>query len=390
MRRAFLLLPIALSAFEPPPLDLGRPLRDRNFPLLALLERTPAARAAAAGDPELRRLLAERTGRIAACGADAACLVAAFRLGPEGASAVAALPELARAVRASGAFARHDALDDRALLAAAWSETARGIDQIIDVYALGKPPRYPAIDAPSFDTAGESYQRLLVSAALVAAEEMPSLFFEPSVDFALRLLDLNWRDEAARFEPLHRGENGPAYRAIPGISWDRYPYSVIVVPGAGLDRAGFALSPFAKLRVELAARRWRRGVAPLILVSGGFVHPNQTPYAEAIEMKKHLMREFGVPESAILVDPHARHTTTNLRNAARQIFRYGIPPDKPALVTTDPGQSRYIEEPGFADRCRRELGYVPHELGKRLNAFDLEFRPLRAALHADPLDPLDP
>jgi uncharacterized SAM-binding protein YcdF (DUF218 family) len=31
-------------------------------------------------------------------------------------------------------------------------------------------------------------------------------------------------------------------------------------------------------------------------------------------MKRQLVALFGIPESAILVDPHARHTTTNLRN----------------------------------------------------------------------------
>lgn len=390
MRYAVLFAALLLRGYEPPPLELEKPVRDKNFPLVALLERSPAVREAARRDPELRRLLAARRERLAACGTDAACLIAAFRLGNAGTEAIARLPHLAVAVRESGTFARHEALDDRALLAAAWSETAGGIDSLIDVYALGKKPRYPAIDGPSFEVTSDTYRRLIATAAAVAAEEPDELFYEPSLDFALRLLDLNWRDESGRFEPLHRGENGPAYRAIPAISWDRYAYSVIVVPGAGLDRAGFALSPFAKLRVELAARRWRRGLAPLILLSGGYVHPNQTPYCDALEMKKQLLREFGIPESAVLIDPHARHTTTNLRNAARIIYRYGVPPAKPALITTDPGQSRYIEDPGFAERCRRELGYLPYELGKRLSAFDLEFRPLRAALHADLLDPLDP
>ena len=60
-------------------------------------------------------------------------------------------------------------------------------------------------------------------------------------------------------------------------------------------------------------------------MSGGFVHPAQTPYAEAIEMKKALIADFSIPQEAILVDPHARHTTTNMRNAARLLYRYAIP-----------------------------------------------------------------
>ena len=50
-------------------------------------------------------------------------------------------------------------------------------------------------------------------------------------------------------------------------------------------------------------RDFRQKKAPFILVSGGNVHPNLTPYNEALEMKMALMREFGVPENAILVDP---------------------------------------------------------------------------------------
>jgi hypothetical protein len=44
----------------------------------------------------------------------------------------------------------------------------------------------------------------------------------------------------------------------------------------------------------------------------------------------------------------------------------------------------------FADRCRRVFGYVPHDVGKRLGPFDLEFRPRLDSLTIDPGDPLDP
>jgi hypothetical protein len=107
-------------------------------------------------------------------------------------------------------------------------------------------------------------------------------------------------------------------------------------------------------------------------------------------MKRDLMTRFGIPEDAILVDPHARHTTTNMRNAARLIYRYGIPFDRKALVTSDPGQSEYIENRTFAKRCVDELGYVPYRLLGRISAFDLEFVPGRDSLQSDPRDPLDP
>jgi uncharacterized SAM-binding protein YcdF (DUF218 family) len=41
-------------------------------------------------------------------------------------------------------------------------------------------------------------------------------------------------------------------------------------------------------------------------------------------MKHDLIARLGIPAAAILVDPHARHTTTNMRNAARLLYRYGM------------------------------------------------------------------
>ena len=107
-------------------------------------------------------------------------------------------------------------------------------------------------------------------------------------------------------------------------------------------------------------------------------------------MKQSLIRDFGVPPDAILIDPHARHTTTNLRNAARLALRYGMPIDKAMLITSDPGQSAYITGEVFRERCQRELGYQPGTLGARLSKFDVEFTPAAVSLHADALDPLDP
>jgi hypothetical protein len=92
----------------------------------------------------------------------------------------------------------------------------------------------------------------------------------------------------------------------------------------------------------------------------------------------------------VIIDPHARHTTTNLRNAARLVLRYGFPPASPVLITSDAGQSAYISSKEFSERCQREMGHLPGTLGRRLSAFDQEFTPSVRALHADPTDPLDP
>ena len=295
-------------------------------------------------------------------------------------------------LRRSGAVIRWDSKRGEDLLAAAWEDEAEGANRIIDVYGLGIAPKYPEIDSISYDVKAPAYGRLVQVVAQVLDDDRAKLglFFQPTMRFALGVLDANHRDEAGRFEPMESGENKAAVQHVKTVRWDRFPYSVIVVPGSGNDREGVAFSPWGKQRVTLAARRFREGKAPFILVSGGYVHPKQTPYCEAIEMKKSLMADFGIPEDAILIDPHARHTTTNLRDAVRELYRYGFPLDKPGLITTDSSQSTYIEGEAFDKRCVDDLGYRPVRGLRRISAFDLEFFAVIDSLQFDARDPLDP
>lgn len=391
------------------PLPLRGTLQDKNFPLFSLIERDAGAAAAIGGDKVLRELfVAERDAlrnALSTCGTDALCFVGPMRLTSEEISAAAAaLRRVYRdddrlrtlvdsELRRTGVYVRHHERSGEDLLAAAWTDAARAIDNIMDIYGEGKAPRSPAIDSVSFDVKSLAYGRIVQAAAGVLDEELRdegSLFFQPSARFALRLLKANHRDEAARLEPLHTGENAEALRALASVRWDDFPYTTIIVPGSGPDRLTWSLSPQARLRCELAARRFKQRKAPLIIVSGGYVHPNQTPYCEAVEMKKALVTELGVPASAVIIEPHARHTTTNLRNAARLMYRYGIPFARKALVTTDAGHSSYIGGPAFAERCQKELGYQPAVVGSRLSPFDLEIMARVDSLHVDATDPLDP
>ena len=288
-------------------------------------------------------------------------------------------------LRPSGLFKRYDSEDAAGILAAAWRDAATALNRIIDVYALGTPPLYAPIDSVSYDPQSDAYRRMIDVMVAVMDDQRSELtmFYDSSLGFARRLLVANRRDEAARFEPLHTGENAAAFGKIRSTEWSRYPYAAILVPGAGPDRPEIALDPGAKLRLELAVARFRAGKAPFIIVSGGYVHPNQTPFNEAFEMKKALIADFAVPAEAILIDPHARHTTTNLRNAARLSFRYGMPENAPMLITSDQSQSAYITGTVFRDRCLKELGYLPGTIGKRLSRFDVEFVPGIDSLHAD-------
>ena len=102
------------------------------------------------------------------------------------------------------------------------------------------------------------------------------------------------------------------------------------------------------------------------------------------------MLHYGIPEESILVDPHARHTTTNLRNPSRLLIRYGFPLDKKGLITTREGQSAYITSTSFSNNCLNEFGFFPVLLGNRISEFDVEFLPKTISLHAESQDPLDP
>jgi len=111
-------------------------------------------------------------------------------------------------------------------------------------------------------------------------------------------------------------------------------------------------------RVQAAFNYLNSTGAALILTSGGNVHPDLTPFNEAWQMRLTLMREFGLPADRIVIDAYARHSTTNLRNAARFMLQYKVA--KAWIVTSLP-QSFYYSYPeasGFTDRCKKELGYV--------------------------------
>jgi len=379
------------------PLPLSAPVQDKNFFVLSLLERAHPS------DAELNDLLRAKQDVLRTC-ADVACFTSKMRFSDDEISrAATALNRLYRSdaalreitnddLRRSGTYVRYQAKEGEALLDAAWRDAALGINKVIDVYGSGNAPRYAEIDSAAFDVKSKAYAQLVQTVADRLNEESAraTLFFQPTLRFALYLLQINRRDEAGRFEPLETGENAAALRRIRTISWKDFPYSLILVPGYGTDRAAWNLAPEGKLRLEFAVQRYKAGKAPFIAVSGGYVHPNQTPYCEAIEMKRALIDEFGVPPDRIIVDPHARHTTTNLRNVSRLMYRYGIPFERKALITTDRFQSAYIESEGFAKRCEQELGYPCAKILGRVSLFDLEFTPQLDALQIDPMEPLDP
>jgi hypothetical protein len=123
---------------------------------------------------------------------------------------------------------------------------------------------------------------------------------------------------------------------------------------------------------RIAAGDLATGVAPLCIVSGGAVHG---PANEAVLMRAELLA-LGVPAARILVEPCARHTTTNLRNAGRLMRAHGLRTAYVLAADVDRSpldwlllrslrQAAYVGFPrlsGFELRCRLVLGYRVGEL----------------------------
>lgn len=383
-------------------------LKQKLFYFLVLLAENDDSRNVLANDDYFRKVSTDKIKEIQngveTCGEDIQCHYSKFHwtsseiqnIGERLKELATNNPKWSKEVsdhmRRSGKFANYSELTDSEKLATSWVDAAYGMNLIADTYAMGIPPRYAKIDSMRYDKHSSFYKRLIdINVNSIARSlEKESLFFEPSLQFSLNLLDDNNYLKAVLFEPLENGENSKTIDFINKIDWDSYDYSVILVPGYGPRIDGEKLSPLAKYRLALAAENYRQLKAPLIVVSGSSVSPFGTNFNEAFEMKEELMRTFNIPESSIIIEPHARHTTTNIRNTVRLIFDYKIPSSKRALLTTTKYQHDYILREQFSERCMSELGFLPFANLKNINNNDIEFTPLTVSSHINLKDPLDP
>lgn len=384
-----------------------QPLARRIVPLMDDLAQAPGWRAALRRDADMQALAAERMARINAAGdcvPQPACLAQAWmwseadrdrvsgalrRIGADRARLTALV---GGRMRPSRQYARHADLADAALLEAAWREAAAGLNHIVAVYALGEKPRYPVIDSMIFDPRDPSYPALLKSHAAVTLAEGrgDDTVFDPALRYALGLLAANERANAAEYLPLSSGLNAPAFAALRAMKQNAYPYSAVLVFGHGPEDPVSHTGVLGHLRLRLAAAQLAKGAAPVIILSGGRVHPNRTAYNEAVEMRHELISLYGVSPAQIVIEPHARHTTTNLRNCARLLLAAPFAQGKPALLVTDPATHAYIASEGFAARNRAELGYEPGRVTAGPDGLSLRFVPDGRSFHVDPQDPLDP
>lgn len=365
-------------------------LSRRLFPLFDALGREPAALAALAAKSRVAVMLHARAERRAACDGPHAAPGAGDPAGSDpGCTARALLWSYEEARVLAAAVPGPGAADDGAP-AQALREIG-GINAIIRTYGLGEPPAYPQIDGAGTLSPEETRSRLQAAQWLARTPRARSAqALDPSIDFALALLDGSDRTDAIGYEPLSGGLNAAAMQRAAGLDWSAYRLGAMIVTGVGPEAEGMPLSALGKYHLRLAAQRFAQGDIPFIILSGGRAHPRGTRFAEAEEMRRALIARYGVPADAIVIEPYARHTTTNLRNAARLMAMLSVPQGKPAVIVCNPAQSAYIESAEFAARNMRELGYQPGTIGPRVSPTEIAFTPSAQSARVDPRDPLDP
>jgi hypothetical protein len=381
---------------------------DKNFYLLTVIDKTPEVKSVLAGNAALKSFLQKKVDVLKVHVTDTCTyptsLMPDFVWQGDTATLARELNGIYTAnkkafdkmidthLRPSGYYQRFAGMANGVLLAKAWNQCFYGMDYIIYQYGLGTRMRYPHIDSVSYVVTSKMYRTTLkdMMSSLAEVSDDFDVFYKPSLAVVMQLMQANDRDEPARLEPLEEGINKAAFEQIKKTDWKKYKYAAIVLPGAGPTLTTTPVSPNGKIHCDVAARRYLAGDAPFIIPSGGYCYPFQGPYNEAVEMKKYLMEKYKIPASAIIVEPQARHTTTNIRNAVRLMVRYGMPVTGPSLFVTSMSQTRYSAANSFDARNVRELGYTPYTRKKQLTNHVIEFYPVVECLHMDPFDPLDP
>lgn len=127
---------------------------------------------------------------------------------------------------------------------------------------------------------------------------------------------------------------------------------------------------------------------PIFILSGGNVKPRGTPYNEAFEMKKHLMKVRNVPEFLIAIEPYAQNTVTNLRNVGRFLLTHKIFGARIISTYVHNMYIGYSQWTSFRLRARQILDYNLGEI-QNINDWETSYHPSENVLQKsqDKLDP---
>jgi uncharacterized SAM-binding protein YcdF (DUF218 family) len=134
-------------------------------------------------------------------------------------------------------------------------------------------------------------------------------------------------------------------------------YVAIVVLGGGISPAHPPEQPFPDLnenadRMWQAARLYRKGLAPRIIVTGGsFLAQHGGPPATEADAMRVFLIDLGVPAEAIVDEPEALNTIENIRNV-----RAMVGDGRVALVTSAYHMPRAMR---LAARAKLNVGAFP-------------------------------
>jgi len=103
-------------------------------------------------------------------------------------------------------------------------------------------------------------------------------------------------------------------------------HAIVVLGAAQYDGRP---SPVLRARVDHAIDLWRRGLAPLLIVTGGRGQGDTT--TEAAVQRRYAIAH-GVPDSAIRVEPESRSTSESLRNVSGMLKRE----NRDVILVSDP------------------------------------------------------
>ncbi|KIK62273.1 hypothetical protein GYMLUDRAFT_42212 [Collybiopsis luxurians FD-317 M1] len=273
-----------------------------------------------------------------------------------------------------------------------WDRYVGAVNHIMKIYGKGEKPRYPDIDTISYKPTSAFWIRFIdqTRGTQLSGDSGTDVPPWDAIYIAARLLNANNREDALRYPDLWTKDNAPAVALARSINWDDLPYAAILIPGEGPERVGVQLSPLAVLKMEMAIKPYLEGKAPFLIVSGGTVHPAHTEFNEAFEMKSWLIEQHGIASDRIIVEPYARHTTTNFRNSGRVLDILGVPKKKHVLVVTDGHQLEFIESDRFRRNEKKELTHKVGKIGPRRGNYAIEFLPSPLCGIVDPMDPMDP
>ena len=89
-------------------------------------------------------------------------------------------------------------------------------------------------------------------------------------------------------------------------------------------------SPVLRARLDHALDLWKRGLAPRVILTGGVGDGDTTSEAA---VGRRYVQQRGVPDSAILVEPHGRTTSASMEEVASLMGRAGL---REVILVSDP------------------------------------------------------